>query len=84
MRSAGKISDLPNAWIKKKKKGIKGVSCWGQPFSMGGLEHLQQNSGKGSREGMGWRRGRVPEPSIALTGKRGLEAMEKLCLGLGR
>lgn len=76
MRPARKISDLPSAWIKKIK-GIKGAELLGQPCCRGGLEHLQQNCGKGSGEGRGL------EASTALMGKRRLEAMTKLCLGLG-
>lgn len=60
-----------------KNKGSKGGELLGQPSCRGGLEHLQQNCGEGSGEGKG------SEANIAVTGKRELEAMTKLCLGLG-
>lgn len=74
MRSARKISDLPSAWIKK----IKGVSCWVSLIVGEGLEHLQQNCGKGSGDRKGL------ESSVALMGKKEVRSNDKALFGVGK
>lgn len=71
--SAGKTSHLPNAGSEKNPRN-KGESCCGQPLSREGWSICNRTHGKGSGEGMGW----MPAPSIAVTGKKGLEATKKL------
>jgi len=62
-----------------KEKGIKGVSCWGQPFSKGGLEHLQQNRWGGQRRG----KGLGARAKYCTNGKKGFRSNEKALLGAG-
>lgn len=69
--------------LKKKKKRIKGVSCWGQPFSRGGLEHLQQNRWEGQQRGNGLEKGLGARAKYCTNRKKGFRSNEKALFGVG-
>lgn len=83
VRSAGKISDLPNAWIKKKKKRNKGGELLGSAlfYVRAGAPATEQ--WEGQQRGNGLEKGPGARAKYCTNRKKGVRSNGKALFGIG-